>query len=80
MDAFLNRMYTRSQTPIEKQADARSFNVLQGLGTKFSPQINDIIQRNISPNLRFDTTPKRDIDDPNKVMPYLGLEYRFKTA
>jgi hypothetical protein len=79
MDAFLNNMYSR-QTPIEKQADARSFNVLQGLGTKFSPQINDIIQRNISPNLRFDTTPKQDIDNPNKVMPYLGFEYTFPTV
>ena len=58
-------------------ADAGTFNILQGLGTKFNPEVNRFLQQNISPNLRFDTNPRRDPDDPNKLMPFMGLEYRF---
>ena len=61
-------------------ADANTFNLLQGLGSRFEPQINDIIQRNISPRLRFESDFRQDIDDPNKVMPFMGLRYDFDTA
>ena len=70
----------KNNSVYQQMSDASTFNILQGLGTKFNPQINEILRQKVSPNLRFDTSPKRDIDDPNKVMPYLGLEYRFKTA
>ena len=70
----------KNNSVYQQMSDASTFNILQGLGTKFNPQINEILRQKVSPNLRLDTTPKRDIDDPNKVMPYLGLEYRFKTA
>lgn len=79
-DVYSEGNFDGIEDDIMEVADARSFNVLQGLGTKFNPQINDIIQRNISPNLRFDTTPRRDPNDPNKVMPYLGFEYTFPTV
>ena len=69
------------KNPVYQQmSDANTFNILQGLGTKFNPQINEILRQKVSPNLRFDTTPKRDIYDPNKVMPYLGFEYTFPTV
>jgi len=64
----------------QQMSDASTFNILQGLGTKFNPQINDIIQRNISPRLRFETDMRPDIDDPNKLMPFMGLRYDFSTA
>ena len=61
----------------QKTADISKFNLLQGLGSQFNPEINEFLQKNISPNLRFDTDPRRDINDPNKMMPYLGLRYDF---
>ena len=64
----------------QQMSDASTFNILQGLGTKFNPQINDIIQRNISPRLRFESDFRQDIDDPNKLMPFMGLKYDFSTA
>jgi hypothetical protein len=64
----------------QQMSDASTFNILQGLGTKFNPQINDIIQRNISPRLRFESDFRQDIDDPNKLMPFMGLRYDFSTA
>ena len=61
----------------QKTADISKFNLLQGLGSQFSPEVNQFLQQNISPNLRFDTNPKRDPNDPDKFMPYLGFTYDF---
>ena len=61
----------------QKTADISKFNLLQGLGSQFNPEINEFLQKNISPNLRFDTDPRRDPIDPNKFMPYLGFTYDF---
>jgi len=61
----------------QQMSDASTFNILQGLGTKFNPEVNRFLQQNISPNLRFDTSPRRDPYDPDKLMPFMGLEYRF---
>ena len=58
-------------------ADASTFNVLQGLGTKFNPQINEILRQNVSPNLRFESDMRPDVNDPDKLMPYMGLRYNF---
>jgi len=58
-------------------ADAGKFNLLQGLGSYANPKINEFLQQNISPKLRFDTNPKRDPNDPNRLMPYLGFTYDF---
>ena len=58
-------------------ADASTFNVLQGLGTKFNPQINEILRQNVSPNLQFESDVRPDFNDPNKLMPYMGLRYNF---
>ena len=61
-------------------ADASTFNVLQGLGTKFNPQINEILRQNVSPNLKFESDMRPDVNDPDKFMPYMGLRYDFSTA
>tara|TARA_R100000742_G_C4273418_1_gene92970 strand:- start:341 stop:1528 length:1188 start_codon:yes stop_codon:yes gene_type:complete len=61
----------------QKTADAGKFNLLQGLGSYANPKINEFLQQNISPKLRFDTNPKRDPNDPNRLMPYLGFTYDF---
>ena len=61
----------------QKIADINKFNLLQGLGSYANPKINEFLQKNISPKLEFDTNPKRDPNDPNKLMPYLGLTYKF---
>ena len=73
MDAFLNRMYTRSQTPIEKQADASQFLnpqvISRGLNYFAGPQIQDFFRGvtnnpnttiRLGPGLDMD---KREIDD-----------------
>tara|TARA_R100000353_G_scaffold6785_1_gene8810 strand:- start:361 stop:1344 length:984 start_codon:yes stop_codon:yes gene_type:complete len=60
-----------------QMADARTFNVLQGLGTKFNPQINEFLRQNVSPNLQFESDVRPDFNDPNKLMPYMGLRYNF---
>ena len=60
-----------------QMADASTFNVLQGLGTKFNPQINEILRQNVSPNLQFESDVRPDFNDPNKLMPYMGLRYNF---
>ena len=79
-DVYSEGNFDGVEDDIMEVADANTFNVLQGLGTRFEPQINDIIQRNISPRLRFDTAPRRDTNDPNKMMPFMGLTYDFSTA
>ena len=60
-----------------QMADASTFNVLQGLGTKFNPQINEFLRQNVSPNLQFESDVRPDFNDPNKLMPYMGLRYNF---
>ena len=73
MDAFLNRMYTRSQTPIEKQADASQFLnpqvISRGLNYFAGPQIQDFFRGvtnnpnttiRLGPGLDMD---KREVDD-----------------
>ena len=58
-------------------ADASTFNILQGLGTKFNPQINQILKENINPNINFETGARRDPFDPDKMMPYMGINIPF---
>ena len=70
------RIQLKEKPKVEKVAD-NTFNVLQGIGRKFNPEINKILRQNVSPNLEFDTTPKPDPFDPNNMMPYMGLTYRF---
>ena len=60
-----------------KIADASTFNILQGLGTKFNPQINQILKENVNPNINFETGAKRDPFDPDKMMPYMGINIPF---
>ena len=73
------KIQLKEKPKVEKVAD-NTFNLLQGIGTKLNPQINEILRQNVSPNLEFDTNPKRDPNDPNKLMPYMGLTYRFSTV
>jgi hypothetical protein len=63
-----------------QMADANTFNVLQGLGTKFNPQINQILKENVNPKLNFESGFRRDIDDPDKMMPYMGINIPFSTG
>ena len=63
-----------------QMADANTFNVLQGLGTKFNPQINQILKENVNPRMNFESGFRRDIDDPDKMMPYMGINIPFSTG
>ena len=60
-----------------QMADANTFNILQGLGTKFNPQINQILKENVNPNINFETGARRDPFDPDKLMPYMGINIPF---
>jgi len=79
MNTFLNRMYTTAQNPIKKtsEADVTPFSILRGVGSQFQPEINQFLKQNVSPNLNFESDFRRDPNDPNKMMPYLGLNYGF---
>ena len=58
-------------------ADNTPFNLLQGLGSRFNPEINQFIKQNINPKLNFESGFRRDTDDPNKMMPYMGVNFPF---
>jgi hypothetical protein len=67
MDAFLDRMYTRSQTPIEKQADASQFLnpqvISRGLNYFAGPQIQDFFRGvTNNPNTTIRLGPGLDMD------------------
>ena len=67
MNTFLNRMYTTSQTPIEKQADASQFlnpqAISQGLNYFAGPQIQDFFRGvTNNPNTTIRLGPGFDID------------------
>ena len=60
-----------------KMADASQFNMLQGLGSRFQPQINQFLKENINENINFESGFRRDTDDPDKMMPYMGVNIPF---
>ena len=80
MDTFLDRMYTTSQNPTQKRADLSNSQILQGLGSRFSPQINQLLKQNVNEKLDFESGFRRDIDDPDKMMPYMGVRFPFSTG
>tara|TARA_R100000234_G_C4977145_1_gene169010 strand:- start:98 stop:1114 length:1017 start_codon:yes stop_codon:yes gene_type:complete len=73
------RIQLKEKPKVEKVADnfRPSFNILQGIGRKFNPEINEFLRQNVSPNLEFESDVRPDFNDPNSLMPYMGLTYRF---
>tara|TARA_R100000426_G_scaffold26943_1_gene22563 strand:+ start:52 stop:1068 length:1017 start_codon:yes stop_codon:yes gene_type:complete len=66
----------QAKPKVQKVAD-NTFNLLQGIGTKFNPQINEILRQNVSPNLEFESDYRQDPFNPDEMMPYIGLKYGF---
>ena len=59
------------------EANINAGTVLQGIGSKFRPQINQFLKQNVNPNLNFESGFRRDTDDPDKMMPYMGVNIPF---
>ena len=59
------------------EANINPFGILRGVGSQFQPEINQFLKQNVSPNLNFESDFRRDPNDPNQMMPYLGLNYGF---
>ena len=58
-------------------ADASQFNMLQGLGSRFQPQINQFLKENINENINFESGYRQDPYDPNRMMPHMGVTIPF---
>ena len=58
-------------------ADLSTSQILQGLGSRFQPQIDQFLKENVNPRMKFESGFRRDIDDPDKMMPYMGVNIPF---
>ena len=60
-----------------QMADASAANFIQGVTSRFQPQINRFLKENIDPRINFESGFRRDTDDPDKMMPFMGVNIPF---
>jgi hypothetical protein len=61
----------------QQMSDLSNSQILQGLGSRFQPQIDQFLKENVNPRMKFESGFRRDIDDPDKMMPYMGVNMPF---
>ena len=60
-----------------QMADANAANFIQGITSRLQPQINQFLKQNVNPRINFESGFKRDVDDPDKMMPFMGVNIPF---